>query len=66
MVDVDLEKFFDLVNHDILMDRLAKRIPDKATVPMSDVQREPAPDELFHRIVFSACSCVFPVAMART
>jgi len=30
VVDVDLEKFFDQVNHDILMDRLAKRIADKA------------------------------------
>jgi RNA-directed DNA polymerase len=29
VVDVDLEKFFDRVNHDILMDRLAKRITDK-------------------------------------
>ena len=29
VVDVDLEKFFDRVNHDILMDRLAKRIGDK-------------------------------------
>jgi RNA-directed DNA polymerase len=29
VVDVDLEKFFDRVNHDILMDRLAKRIEDK-------------------------------------
>lgn len=28
VVDVDLEKFFDRVNHDVLMDRLAKRIPD--------------------------------------
>ena len=26
---VDVEKFFDRVHHDILMDRLAKRIPDK-------------------------------------
>ncbi len=32
VVDVDLEKFFDLVNHDILMDRLARRITDKATL----------------------------------
>jgi RNA-directed DNA polymerase len=32
VVDVDLEKFFDLVNHDILMDRLAKRIADKAVL----------------------------------
>ncbi len=29
MVDVDLEKFFDRVNHDVLMGRLAKRITDK-------------------------------------
>ncbi|MGH8631208.1 MAG: group II intron reverse transcriptase/maturase, partial [Burkholderiales bacterium] len=32
VVDVDLEKFFDRVNHDILMDRLAKRIEDKAVL----------------------------------
>lgn len=32
VVDVDLEKFFDRVNHDILMDRLAKRIDDKAAL----------------------------------
>ncbi len=30
VVDVDLEKFFDRVNHDILMERLARRIADKA------------------------------------
>jgi RNA-directed DNA polymerase len=29
VVDVDLEKFFDRVNHDILMERLARRITDK-------------------------------------
>lgn len=29
VVDVDLEKFFDRVNHDMLMGRLAKRIQDK-------------------------------------
>jgi group II intron reverse transcriptase/maturase len=29
VVDVDLERFFDCVNHDILMDRMAKRIVDK-------------------------------------
>jgi len=28
VVDVDLSKFFDRVNHDILMDRLRKHIPD--------------------------------------
>lgn len=32
VVDVDLEKFFDRVNHDILLDRLAKRIADKAVL----------------------------------
>ena len=29
VVDVDLEKFFDRVNHDVLMGRLARRIDDK-------------------------------------
>ena len=29
VVDVDLEKFFDRVNHDILMERLARRVADK-------------------------------------
>jgi RNA-directed DNA polymerase len=32
VVDVDLEKFFDRVHHDVLMDRLAKRIEDKAVL----------------------------------
>jgi RNA-directed DNA polymerase len=30
VVDIDLERFFDRVNHDILMARLARRIADKA------------------------------------
>lgn len=29
VVDIDLEKFFDRVNHDLLMSRLARRIKDK-------------------------------------
>jgi group II intron reverse transcriptase/maturase len=29
VVDVDLEKFFDRVNHDILMERLSRRIADR-------------------------------------
>ena len=29
VVDVNLEKFFDCVNHDVLMDRLKKRIAGK-------------------------------------
>lgn len=30
VVDIDLEKFFDRVNHDILMGRLARRLEDRA------------------------------------
>ena len=30
-MDIDLEKFFDRVNHDILMGRLAKRVTRQAT-----------------------------------
>ena len=30
VVDLDLEKFFDRVNHDVLMARLARRLDDKA------------------------------------
>jgi retron-type reverse transcriptase len=29
VVDIDLEKFFDRVNHDILMARVARRVKDK-------------------------------------
>jgi group II intron reverse transcriptase/maturase len=32
VVDVDLEKFFDRVNHDILIDRLCRRIPDTGVI----------------------------------
>jgi RNA-directed DNA polymerase len=32
VVDVDLEKFFDRVNHDILMERLSRRVSDKAVL----------------------------------
>jgi group II intron reverse transcriptase/maturase len=32
VVDVDLEKFFDRVNHDILMERMARRVADKAVL----------------------------------
>jgi len=32
VVDVDLAKFFDRVNHDILMDRLSRRITDDAVL----------------------------------
>ena len=32
VVDVDLEKFFDRVDHDILIDRLRKRFADQAAI----------------------------------
>ena len=32
VVDVDLEKFFDRVNHDVLMERLARRVADKGVL----------------------------------
>jgi RNA-directed DNA polymerase len=32
VVDVDLEKFFDRVNHDILVDRLKRRIDDAGVI----------------------------------
>lgn len=34
VVDMDLEKFFDKVNHDILIDRLSRRIEDKRVLEL--------------------------------
>ena len=34
VVDLDLEKFFDRVNHDILMSRVARRITDKRVLKL--------------------------------
>jgi group II intron reverse transcriptase/maturase len=34
VVDIDLEKFFDRVNHDVLMGRLAKRIEDRRVLAL--------------------------------
>ncbi len=34
VVDLDLEKFFDRVNHDILMSRVAKRVDDKRVLKL--------------------------------
>lgn len=34
VVDIDLEQFFDQVNHDILMSRLARRIEDKRVLKL--------------------------------
>ena len=34
VVDIDLEKFFDRVNHDILMGRVAKRVTDKRVLKL--------------------------------
>ena len=35
VVDLDLEKFFDRVNHDILMGLVAKRVVDKRILKLS-------------------------------
>jgi RNA-directed DNA polymerase len=34
VVDLDLERFFDRVNHDILMSRVAARVPDKRVLKL--------------------------------
>lgn len=34
VVDLDLEKFFDRVNHDILMDRVSRRVKDKRVLKL--------------------------------
>lgn len=34
VVDLDLEKFFDRVNHDVLMSRIAKRVSDKRVLSL--------------------------------
>jgi RNA-directed DNA polymerase len=34
VVDVDLEKFFDRVNHDVLMSRVARRVTDKRVMKL--------------------------------
>lgn len=34
VVDLDLEKFFDRVNHDVLMSRIAKRVTDKRVLSL--------------------------------
>jgi hypothetical protein len=46
VVDVDLEKFFDRVNHDILMSRLAKRIEDKRMLGLIRRYLEAGLDEI--------------------
>jgi RNA-directed DNA polymerase len=35
VVDIDLEKFFDQVNHDMLMGRVAKRVKDKRVLKLT-------------------------------
>jgi retron-type reverse transcriptase len=39
VVDLDLEKFFDGVNHDILMARVAERIADKRVLKLIRCER---------------------------
>lgn len=40
MVDVYLEKFFDRVDHDILIDRLRKRIADRTVILLIRAYRD--------------------------
>jgi RNA-directed DNA polymerase len=35
VVDIDLEKFFDRVNHDVLMSRVARRVSDKRVLKLT-------------------------------
>ena len=54
VVDVDLEKFFDRVNHDILIDRLQKRIGDAGVIRLiraylnSGIMRDGVVVERYH------------------
>ncbi|EPP0148784.1 reverse transcriptase domain-containing protein, partial [Shigella sonnei] len=34
VVDLDLEKFFDRINHDVLMSRIEKRVSDKRVLSL--------------------------------
>jgi RNA-directed DNA polymerase len=34
VVDLDLEKFFDTVNHDVLMSRIARKVRDKVLLSL--------------------------------
>src|SRR5690606_26118433 len=34
VVDIDLEKFFDRINHDILMSRVARKVKDKKVLKL--------------------------------
>jgi group II intron reverse transcriptase/maturase len=49
VVDVDLERFFDRVNHDLLMGRLAKRIADKRVLRL--IRRYLEAGVLMHGVV---------------
>jgi group II intron reverse transcriptase/maturase len=49
VVDVDLETFFDRVNHDVLMGRLAKRIEDKRLLRL--IRRYLAAGVMAHGVV---------------
>ncbi len=43
VVGVDLEKFFDRVNHDVLMGRLARRVGDKRLQGAGELTCAPSP-----------------------
>ncbi len=71
VVDVDLEKFFDRVNHDILIDRLRKRIDDAGMIRLIRCARyglmEPSAfvDEMLERMPRSP-ALPWPTASMRT
>jgi retron-type reverse transcriptase len=54
VVDVDLEQFFDCVNHDVLMGRLAKRIGDRRVLglirPVWTSHSQPLPSVSFQPV----------------
>ena len=54
VVDIDLEKFFDRVNHDILMGRLAKRIKDKRLLKI--IRRFLETGMMMHGIYMDRCA----------
>ena len=55
VVDVDLEKFFDRVNHDVLMGRLAKRIADKRMLRL--IRRYLEAGTMAHGVEIGRASC---------
>jgi RNA-directed DNA polymerase len=58
VVDVDLEKFFDQVNHDVLMGRMAKRVGDKRMLRL--IRRYLEAGIMVHGVVMERHEVDFP------